>query len=483
MSAKRNSRDMHRYDKPLRDIADYVLNYDATTRPSAMQTAHYCVLDSLGCAMLALSFPACTKLLGPSVEGGDMDQGARVPGTSYRLDPVQAAFNLGTLIRWLDYNDTWLAAEWGHPSDNLGGLLMTADYLSRANRRTGRNPLLMRQVLAAAIKAHEIQGVLALENAFNRRGLDHTMLVRIASAAVIAWLLGGDEEELLAALSNAWIDGCALRTYRHAPNTGSRKSWAAGDATARGLQLALWARRGEMGYPTALSAPVWGFHDALMNGDSLVVQRKYASYVMENILFKIAYPAEFHAQTAVEAAIRLHPQTRERIDRIKLIEIETQEAGKRIIDKTGALHNPADRDHCIQYMTAVGLLKGRLTAADYEDEAAAEPAIDELRTVMRVTENPSFTEDYFDPRKRAIPNAVQIFFKDGDKTPRIQVNYPIGHRKRRREGLPLLKQKFRRAIGAQLPPKKCVQLIALMDDPDRLQSMAVDDFINLFTVV
>ena len=453
------------YDKPLQDIADYVLNYDATTRPLAMKTAHYCLLDSLGCAMLALAYPACTKLLGPVVAGADMpNQGAKVPGTSYQLDPVTAAFNLGALIRWLDYNDTWLAAEWGHPSDNLGGLLMVADYVSRNNRQTGEKPLLMKQLLAAAIKTHEIQGVLALENAFNRVGLDHTMLVRIASAAVITQLLGGDRQEVLAALSNAWIDGCALRTYRHAPNTGSRKSWAAGDATARGLQLALWARRGEIGYPSALSAPVWGFNHALLKGASLVVKRKYGSYVMENILFKISYPAEFHAQTAIEAAIRLHPQVKKHIDRIKRITIETQEAGKRIIDKTGTLYNPADRDHCIQYMTAVGLLKGDLTADDYEDEAAAEPTIDELRSVMEVYEKASFTKDYFDPPKRAIPNAVQIFFKDGSKTPRMQVGYPIGHKKRRKEGIPLLKQKFTRAISTRLPAKKCARLISLMDN-------------------
>lgn len=472
-----------RYDKPLKDIADYVINYDAGSQAQAMKTAHYCLLDSLGCAMLALDFPACTKLLGPTVEGADMTMGgARVVGTSYQLDPVRAAFNLGILIRWLDYNDTWLAAEWAHPSDNLGGLLAIADYISRSNRYAGKEPIKMKELLAAAIKAHEIQGIIALENAFNRRGLDHTMLVRIASAAVTCLLLGGTKEEILSALSNAWIDGCALRTYRHAPNTGSRKSWAAGDATARGLQLALWAKKGEMGYPTALSAPIWGFNDVHMEGNPLVIKRKYSSYVMENILFKISFPAEFHAQTAAMAAIELYPEVHNRINDIKQIRIETQEAGKRIIDKTGPLHNPAARDHCIQYITAVGLFKGSLTANDYEDSAAANPIIDKLRNLMEVAENKQFTKDYFDAKKRAIGNAVQVFFSDGTKTSRIQVDYPIGHKKNRKKGIPLLKQKFAHAIATRLSDKKCASLISLMDNPIGLQKMAVDEFIDLWVM-
>jgi len=473
----------NRYDKPLRDITDYVMSYDASSQSQAMRTSHYCLLDSLGCAMFALAFPACTKLLGPVVEGANMTtRGARVVGTSYQLDPVRAAFNLGVLIRWLDYNDTWLAAEWGHPSDNLGGLLAIADYISRTNRYAGKEPIKMKELLAVVIKAHEIQGIIALENSFNRRGLDHTMLVRIASAATTCLLLRGTKEEVLSALSNAWIDGCALRTYRHAPNTGSRKSWAAGDATARGLQLALWAKKGEMGYPTALSAPVWGFNDVHMRGEPLVIKRKYGSYVMENILFKISFPAEFHAQTAAMAAIELHPKVYKRINDIKRIRIETQEAGKRIIDKTGPLHNPAARDHCIQYITAIALFKGSLSANDYEDNVAANPIVDKLRALMEVVENKQFTKDYFDPEKRAIGNAVQVFFNDGTKTPRIQVDYPLGHKKNRQKGIPLLKKKFTQAIASRLSDKKCDLLISLMDNPIRLQKMAVDEFIDLWVM-
>ena len=469
------------YDKHIQDIADYVLQDKVSTRPLAMKTAHYCLFDSLACAMLALSYPACTKLLGPIVDYADMPgRGARVPGTAYELEPVCAAFNIGSLIRWLDYNDTWLAAEWGHPSDNLGGILATADYLSRSRRAAGKQPLYIHEVLVSSIKAYEIQGVLAMENAFNRVGLDHVMLVRIASTAVITQLLGGNREEIMAAVSNAWIDGCALRTYRHAPNTGSRKSWAAGDATARGVQFALTALRGEMGYTSALSAPVWGFEDSLMRGGQVVVNQKYASYVMENVLFKISYPAEFHAQTAVDAAIQLHPKVRNRIDEIERISVETQEAGKRIIDKTGPLHNPADRDHCIQYMIAIGLLRGQLSAEDYEDRAAANPMIDKLRTKMEVKENKSFTRDYFAPQKRAIPNALQVFFKQGDKTPRVQVDYPIGHKKRRKEGIPLLREKFLNAVATRLPPKQCAFLSSLLDRPTELQKISVDEFMEFF---
>jgi 2-methylcitrate dehydratase len=402
-----------------------------------------------------------------------------VPGTSYELDPVLAAFNIGAMNRWLDFNDTWLAAEWGHPSDNLGGILAVADYLSRQARAAGKEPLTMKDVLAAAIKAHEIQGVLALENSFNRVGLDHVLLVRVASTAVVTRMLGGDREKVLNAVSNAWIDGCSLRTYRHAPNTGSRKSWAAGDATSRAVRLALIAMTGEMGYPSALSAKTWGYYDVLFKGKEFKFQRPYGSYVMENILFKISFPAEFHSQTAVEAGMTLHPEVRDRIDDIEKVVIETQEAGVRIIDKTGPLDNPADRDHCIQYMVAVPLIFGRLTAADYEDSVASDPRIDELRDKMTVKENQQYTKDYFDPELRYIGNAVQVFFKDGSSTDRIEVHVPIGHRERREEGIPVLKQKFVDSVSPKLAAKQWADLNVLCSDRDRLAATAVDDFMAL----
>ncbi len=406
-----------------------MLTFDAADGSEAMETARLCLMDSLGCAMLALQFPACTKLLGPVVPGAGMPGGARVPGTRYELDPVRAAFNIGAMIRWLDYNDTWLAAEWGHPSDNLGGILAVADYLSRQGR-----DIRVRDVLKRMVQAYEIQGVLALENSFNRVGLDHVLLVRVATAAVAAAMLGGGRREnIVNALSNAWIDGGALRTYRHAPNTGPRKSWAAGDATSRGVWLALHSLREETGYPSALSARQWGFQEVLFRGREVTLARPLGSYVMENILFKVSYPAEFHAQTAVEAAVQLHPAVNDRLDAVERIEIETQEAGVRIIDKTGPLSNPADRDHCLQYMVATALIKGDLTAGDYEDAAAADPRIDRLREKMRVVENARFTRDYLDPEKRSIANAVRVFFRDGASTGRIEVEYPLGHRRRRAE--------------------------------------------------
>ena len=420
------------FDALLAQIADYTLD---TTRVSgsaeALDTARLCLMDTLGCGLLALSYPACTKLLGPIVPGATLPGvGARVPGTSFELDPVQAAFNIGAAVRWLDFNDTWLAAEWGHPSDNLGAILAVADYLSRRGE-----PLTIHDVLVAMIQAHEIQGILALENGFNRVGLDHVLLVRIASTAVATRLLGGTRDDLLNALSNAWIDGGALRTYRHAPNTGSRKSWAAGDATSRAVRHALFALKGEMGYPSALTAERWGFQDVLFKGKEVRLPAQgFGTYVMEHVLFKISFPAEFHAQTAVEAAVTLHPQLAGRLSEVARIVIETQESGKRIIDKTGPLSNPADRDHCIQYMTAVGLLKGGLTAEDYEDDVAADPRLDDLRAKMEVVENDGFTRDYLDPAKRSIGNAVQIFFTDGSSTERVAVEYPIGHRRRARGG-------------------------------------------------
>jgi len=466
------------WDSALVDIADYVCDYEVDS-DLAFETAHYCLMDTLACGFQALDYPACTKLLGPVVAGATLSGGARVPGTSYELDPVLAAFNIGAMNRWLDFNDTWLAAEWGHPSDNLGGILAVADYLSRQARAAGKDPLTMKDVLTAAIKAHEIQGVLALENSFNRVGLDHVLLVRVASTAVVTRMLGGNREQVLNAVSNAWIDGCSLRTYRHAPNTGSRKSWAAGDATSRGVRLALIAMTGEMGYPSALTARTWGYYDVLFNGKEFGFQRPYGSYVMENILFKISYPAEFHSQTAVEAGMTLHADVKERIDEIEKVVIETQEAGVRIIDKTGPLDNPADRDHCIQYMVAVPLIFGRLTAADYEDAVASDPRIDELRDKMTVKENPRYTKDYFDPELRYIGNAVQVFFKNGSSTDRIEVHFPIGHRERREEGIPVLKKKFADSVAPKLSGGQWTELDALCADREKLAATPVDDFMAL----
>ncbi len=466
------------WDQALVDIADYVCDYEVDS-DLAFETAHYCLMDTLACGFQALDYPACTKLLGPVVPGATLAGGARVPGTSYELDPVLAAFNIGAMNRWLDFNDTWLAAEWGHPSDNLGGILAVADYLSRQARAAGKDPLTMKDVLTAAIKAHEIQGVLALENSFNRVGLDHVLLVRVASTAVVARMLGGDRDTVLNAVSNAWVDGCSLRTYRHAPNTGSRKSWAAGDATSRAVRLALIAMTGEMGYPSALSAKTWGYYDVLFKGNEFKFQRPYGSYVMENILFKISYPAEFHSQTAVEAGMTLHALVKDRIDEVEKVVIETQEAGVRIIDKTGPLDNPADRDHCIQYMVAVPLIFGRLTAADYEDAIATDPRIDELRGKMTVTENPQYTKDYFDPELRYIGNAVQVFFKDGSSTDRIEVHFPIGHRERREEGIPVLKQKFVDSVSPKLAAKQWAELNVLCSDREKLEATPVDDFMAL----
>jgi 2-methylcitrate dehydratase len=471
-------------DALLQQIADYVLGIEKITSREALDSARLCLMDSLGCGLLALNYTACTKLLGPLVPGATLaETGARVPGTSYELDPVQAAFNIGAIVRWLDYNDTWLAAEWGHPSDNLGGILAVADYLSRKRIREGEQALTIRDVLIAMIQAYEIQGILALENSFNRVGLDHVILVRIASTGVVTRLLGGSREDIISALSNAFVDGGALRVYRHAPNTGSRKSWAAGDATSRGVRLALQSLRGEMGYPGALSAKLWGFQDALFRGKPLKVpDQGFGTYVIENILFKISFPAEFHAQTAVEAALALHPEVKDRLNAIDRVIIETQESGKRIIDKTGSLHNPADRDHCIQYMVAIPLIFGRLSAEDYEDRVARDPRIDRLREKMEVLENKDFTADYLDPAKRSIGNSVQVFFTDGTQTGRIAVEYPIGHRRRRKEGIPLLLEKFNHNVRGRIPPRNADSIVALCSDQARLESTPVDRFMNLFVV-
>jgi 2-methylcitrate dehydratase len=468
-------------DQVLKDIADYVCHYKVKSS-EAFKTARYILMDTLGCGMLALDYPACTKLLGPVVPGAVMPGGARVPGTSFELDPVQAAFNIGAMVRWLDFNDTWLAAEWGHPSDNLGGILAVADYVSRRNVAEGKKPLTIKDVLMAMIKAHEIQGVLALENSYNRVGLDHVLLVRVASTAVVTRMLGGSREDVINAVSNAWVDGGALRTYRHAPNTGSRKSWAAGDATSRAVRHALMALKGEMGYPSALSAKTWGFYDVLFKGQPFKFQRKYGSYVMENVLIKISFPAEFHAQTAVEAAMRLHAQVKDKLDQVEKIVIETQEPGVRIIDKTGELANPADRDHCIQYMVAVPLIFGRLTAADYEDTVAKDPRIDKLRSNMEVRENGKYTKDYYDPAKRYIGNAIQVFFKGGAKSERVEVEFPIGHRKRRAEGIPVLVNKFEQAIAGKLSARQCAAINELCGDQKELEAASVTDFMSLWTV-
>src|SRR5258708_4071473 len=437
-------------DTLLQELADYGMS-DSPVDAEAESVAQLCLMESLGCALQALSYPACTKLLGPIVPGAVLSGGARVPGTSYELEPVRAAFNIGAMIRWLDFNDTWFAAEWGHPSDNFGGIIAVSDYLSR-QRKDKSNPLTIRELLRAAVQAYEIQGVLALSHSFNRVGLDHVLLVRVASTAVITKLLGGSRDEIINAVSNAFIDGGALRTYRHAPNTGSRKSWAAGDATSRAVRLAMFALKGEMGYPSALSAKGWGFQDVLFRGKPVTVPAQgFGSYVMEHVLFKISSPAEFHAQTAVEAAIALHRQVAPRLGDIARIVIETQESGKRIIDKTGPLANPADRDHCLQYMVAVPLLKGSLTAEDYEDAVAADPRLDVLRAKMEVVENAGYTRDYLDPAKRSIGNAIQVFFADGSATERVAVEYPIGHRRRRSEGVPVLLAKFERALRSHIP--------------------------------
>jgi 2-methylcitrate dehydratase len=447
-----------------------------------LDTAGYVLLDSIGCALLALRFPECTRLLGPIVPGTVVPQGVRVPGTGHVLDPVKGAFDIGTLIRWLDYNDTWLAAEWGHPSDNLGGILAVADFVSRRNQAQGRAPLGMGTVLEAMIKAHEIQGVMALENGFNRVGLDHVLLVKLATAAVATDLLGGDRDRIVNALSQAWVDGQSLRTYRQAPNAGPRKSWAAGDATSRGVRLALMVMQGEPGYPSALTARGWGFYDVSFKGERFRFPRPYGSYVMENVLFKVAFPAEFHAQTAVECALQLHPRVADRLDQIERVEITTQESAVRIISKSGPLHNPADRDHCLQYMTAVGLIFGRLTADDYGDDVASDPRIDSLRERMEVREEPRYSRDYLDPEKRSIANAVQVFFRDGGATERVEVEYPLGHRRRRSEALPLLLEKARANMTARLPAERAEALIGLCLDRPRLAAMAVHEFMDLLVV-
>ncbi|WP_400262687.1 bifunctional 2-methylcitrate dehydratase/aconitate hydratase [Sphingobacterium sp. SG20118] len=471
-------------DRVLTDIADYVLHYKVESTV-AWKTAFYCFLDTLGCGFEALTYPACTKLLGPVVAGTMVPNGAKIPGTAYQLDPIQAAFNIGTIIRWLDFNDTWLAAEWGHPSDNLGGILATADWLSRTRSANGEKPLKAKEVLEAMVMAHEIQGILALENSFNKVGLDHVILVKVASTAVVGKLLGLSRDELINAISLAFVDGQALRTYRHAPNTGSRKSWAAGDATSRAVRLALIAQTGEMGYPSVLSAPVWGFYDVSFKGQTFKFQRPYGSYVMENVLFKISFPAEFHAQTAVEAAMQLHEQLLaigKTAEDIAHIYIRTHDAAIRIIDKRGPLHNPADRDHCLQYMVAVPLLFGRLTAEDYEDQVAKDPRIDVLRNKIKCVEDLKFTEDYHNPEKRAIANGLTVTLNDGTILAEVLVEYPIGHPRRREEGIPKLIEKYRINLARIFTESQQKQILNATLDYDTFVAMDVNKLVDLMTL-
>ncbi|BBU29018.1 2-methylcitrate dehydratase [Burkholderia sp. THE68] len=471
-------------DKVLVEIVDYVLTWRVDSA-LALETARNCLIDTLGCGLEALSYPACTKLMGPIVPGTIVPNGAKVPGTQFQVDPVQAAFNIGAMIRWLDFNDTWLAAEWGHPSDNLGGILATADWLSRNAIASGKQPLDMKDVLIAMIKAHEIQGCIALENSFNKVGLDHVLLVKLASTAVVGQMIGLTRDELINAVSLAFVDGHSLRTYRHAPNTGSRKSWAAGDATSRAVRLALIAKTGEMGYPSVLTAKTWGFYDVLFKGNAFTFERPYGSYVMENVLFKIAFPAEFHAQTAVEAAMTLHGKLKEAgksVDDIRRITIRTHEAAIRIIDKKGPLNNPADRDHCIQYMIAVPLIHGRLTAPDYEDAIAQDPRIDTLRAKMECVEDPQYTKDYHDPEKRSIANALTVEFSDGTKLDEIAVEYPIGHKRRRADGIPLLVEKFRTNLARRFPQKQQQAILAASLDQATLEAMPVNEYVDLYVI-
>lgn len=494
MSANVDQNQRPEYDQVIQDIADYVINYKISS-DEALDTARNCLMDTLGCGLLALRFPECTKHLGPIVAGTQVPHGARVPGTSFSLDPVKAAWDIGCIVRWLDYNDTWLAAEWGHPSDNLGAILAVADYTSQVRLSQGKAPLTMRDVLEGMIKAHEIQGVIALENSFNRVGLDHVLLVRVASTAVAAEMMGANREQLLAAISQAWVDGSALRTYRHAPNAGSRKSWAAGDASSRGVRLADMSIRGEMGIPGVLSAPQWGFYDvsfAKTNKDQAIKQegerefkftQDYASYVMENILFKISFPAEFHAQTAAEAAVKLHPQVKERLGEIKRIQIRTHESAIRIISKVGPLANAADRDHCLQYMTAVPLAFGSLVAEHYEDDFHANnPIIDELREKMDIIEDERFTCEYLEADKRSIANAITVFFNDGSQTEEVVVEYPLGHRRRREEGIPQLEEKFKANLATRFAQARCERIFDLCKNQQQLEQTSVNEFVDLWVV-
>ncbi|MGM0428983.1 MAG: bifunctional 2-methylcitrate dehydratase/aconitate hydratase [Pseudomonadota bacterium] len=494
MSATVESNERPDYDKVIEDIADYVTDYEIDS-DEAWDTARNCLMDTLGCGLLALRFPECSKHLGPLVEGTTVPNGSRVPGTQFRMDPVKAAWDIGCIIRWLDFNDTWLAAEWGHPSDNLGGILATADFISQNRVSKGEKPLTMKTVLEAMIKAHEVQGNLAIENSFNRVGLDHVVLVKVASTAVVTWLMGGTKEQIMAAVSQAWVDGQSLRTYRHAPNAGSRKSWAAGDATSRAVRLADMTMRGEMGIPGALTAPQWGFYEVLFNKTNkdqklkpkddwqFKFQREYGSYVMENILFKLSFPAEFHAQTACEAAVTLHPEVKDRVDEIEKVEITTHESAIRIISKQGNLANPADRDHCLQYMTAVPLLFGELNADHYENNFHENhPVIDTIRDKIQVVEDKQYSKDYHDPNKRSIANALQVFFKDGSHTEKVAVEYPIGHRRRREEGIPVLESKFKANLATRFPEHRVSSIFERCRQRSSFEQIPVNEFMDMLTI-
>ena len=463
-------------DELIQKIADYVHDYNITNN-EAISTAKYCLMDTIGCGLLALTFPECKSLLGPHIEGTEVPNGARVLGTNYKLDPIKAAWDNGAIIRWLDFNDTWLAAEWGHPSDNLGGILSACDYVSQ---NFPEKDISVRDIIYFMIKAHEVQGVLALENSFNRVGLDHVLLVKIASVGVISVILGLTKEQTIDALSQAFVDGQSLRTYRHAPNAGPRKSWAAGDATSRAMQLVWLTKKGQIGYPSAISAPTWGFKDVLFKGKDLIINQEFGTYVMENVLFKISFPAEFHAQTAVEAAVKLHEEVKNRFDDIDKIKIITHESAIRIISKEGELNNPADRDHCLQYMTAIGLLKGNLVAEDYEDSVANDPMVDNLREKMEIEEDLSFSKDYLDPSKRSIANSLQIFFKDGTCTDLEEVHYPIGHKNRRSEGIPILISKFEKNLKTQFSDDRVKDIMSLFEDNEKLFNLSVSKFVDLF---
>ena len=469
------------YDAVIIEIADYVTNFKIES-DLALDTARNCLIDTIGCGLLALTFPACTKMLGPLVEGTSVPFGVRVPGTNFKLDPIKGAFDIGCIIRWLDYNDTWLAAEWGHPSDNLGAILAVTDFISQQNIAEGKDPLTMKTVLESMIMTHEIQGILALKNSFNKVGLDHVVLVKVASTALVTKLMGGTKQQIMDAVTHAWVDGQSLRTYRHAPNAGSRKSWAAGDATSRAVRLAMITLSGEMGYPGVLSAPVWGFEDVSFKGQKLSLPQPFATYVMENVLFKISFPAEFHAQTAVEAAVTLHPEVKDRLEDITSIEITTHDSAIRIISKVGNLNNPADRDHCLQYMVAIGLLKGNLIAEDYEDDVAADPRVDALREKMVISEDERYSTEYHEADKRSIANKIQIHFNDGSSTEAIEVEYPIGHKRRREEGIPVLEQKFMSNLKITFDANKCDEIYALCTDQEALENTSVTDFQELFTL-
>ena len=463
-------------DELIKKIADYVHDYKITS-DEAISTAKYCLMDTIGCGLLALTFPECKSLLGPHIDGTEVPNGVRVLGTNFKLDPIKAAWDNGAIIRWLDFNDTWLAAEWGHPSDNLGGILSACDYISQ--NYPERN-ISVKDIIFSMIKAHEIQGVMALENSFNRVGLDHVLLVKIASVGVISVILGLTKDQTIDALSQAFVDGQSLRTYRHAPNAGPRKSWAAGDATSRAMQLVWLTKKGQIGYPSAISAPTWGFKDVLFNGKDLIINQEFESYVMENVLFKISFPAEFHAQTAVEAAVKLHHEIKNKFDEIDKIKIITHESAIRIISKEGKLNNPADRDHCLQYMTAIGLIKGDLVAEDYEDSVAKDPLVDSLREKMEIEEDLSFSKDYLDPSKRSIANSLQIFFKDGTCTDIEEVHYPIGHKNRRAEGIPILIKKFEKNLMTQFSEDRVKGIMSLFEDDEKLFNLPVREFVNLF---